>query len=117
VAAAVHFVGSSSARRCLVGRLAESALTDVEILITGPTGVGKEFYAQHAHRQGPRAKAACLPVNCGAVPDSLLENELFGHVGGAFTGAKPQSAGLVGAAEGERFSSTRLTRSRHRGSL
>jgi DNA-binding NtrC family response regulator len=100
VSAAVGLVGSSAVHRTLLERLAKFALTDAEILITGPTGVGKELYARYTHRQSPRAKAAFVAVNCGAIPDSLLENELFGHVGGAFTGARPQSEGLVAAAEG-----------------
>lgn len=97
---AVRLVGSSPVHRSLLERLARFAQTDAEILITGPTGVGKELYAQYTHRQSPRAQAPFVPVNCGAIPDSLLENELFGHVGGAFTGAKPQSEGVVAAAEG-----------------
>jgi len=100
VAAAVGLVGSSAVHRSLLERLAKFAQTDAEILITGPTGVGKEQYAQYTHRQSPRAKAAFVPINCGAVPDTLFENELFGHVGGAFTGARPNSEGLVAAAEG-----------------
>jgi two-component system, NtrC family, response regulator GlrR len=97
---AVGIVGCSAVHRGLLERLSKFATTDAEILITGPTGVGKELYARYAHRQSQRAKAAFVPVNCGAIPDSLLENELFGHVGGAFTGAQPQSEGLVAAAEG-----------------
>lgn len=100
MAAAVGLIGSSAVHRSLLERLTKFALTDAEILITGPTGVGKEQYAQYTHRQSPRAKAAFVPINCGAVPDTLLENELFGHVGGAFTGAQPNSQGLVAAAEG-----------------
>jgi two-component system, NtrC family, response regulator GlrR len=98
--AAATLIGSSAVHRSLLERLAKFASTDAEILITGPTGVGKEQYAQYTHRQSHRAKAEFVPVNCGAIPDSLLENELFGHVGGAFTGARPQSEGLVAAAEG-----------------
>jgi DNA-binding NtrC family response regulator len=97
---AVGIVGCSAVHRGLLERLSKFATTDAEILITGPTGVGKELYARYAHRQSQRAKAAFVPVNCGAIPDSLLENELFGHVGGAFTGAQPQSEGLVASAEG-----------------
>jgi len=81
-------------------RIAKTACTDAEILISGPSGVGKELYARHAHRCSGRAKAPFVPVNCGALPAELLENELFGHVSGAFTGARPQSEGLVSAAEG-----------------
>jgi DNA-binding NtrC family response regulator len=93
-------VGCSSVHQSILERLSRFAATDAEILITGPTGTGKELYAKYVHRQSPRAKAAFVPVNCGAIPDSLLENELFGHVGGAFTGAQPQSEGLVASAEG-----------------
>jgi len=96
----VALVGCSEAHRALLERLAKFAATDVEILITGPTGVGKELYARYVHQQSPRVKAPFVPVNCGAIPDTLLENELFGHVGGAFTGAQPQSEGVVAAAEG-----------------
>src|SRR5438045_515500 len=93
-------VGSSVMHQHLLERLAKFALRDAEILITGPTGVGKELYAKFVHQASPRVKYAFVPVNCGAIPDSLLENELFGHVGGAFTGAQPRSDGLVAAAEG-----------------
>jgi len=98
--AGVGLVGSSSVHRGILERLSRFACSDAEILITGPTGVGKELYARYAHRQSPRANSAFVPVNCGAIPDSLLENELFGHVGGAFTGAVPQSEGLAASAEG-----------------
>jgi DNA-binding NtrC family response regulator len=96
----IGLVGNSSTHRGILERLARFASTDAEILITGPTGVGKELYARFVHRQSPRSKNAFVPVNCGAIPDSLIENELFGHVGGAFTGAQPQSDGLAMAAEG-----------------
>jgi DNA-binding NtrC family response regulator len=96
----IGLVGTSSTHRGILERLGRFACTDAEILITGPTGVGKELYARFVHRQSPRSKSAFVPVNCGAIPDSLLENELFGHVGGAFTGAQPQSEGLAMAAEG-----------------
>ena len=98
--AGVGLVGRSSIHRGILERLAKFACSDAEILITGPTGVGKELYARYVHRQSPRAKFDFVPVNCGAIPDSLLENELFGHVGGAFTGALPQSQGLAMSAEG-----------------
>jgi DNA-binding NtrC family response regulator len=100
MATAPELVGQSAVHCSLLERLAKFAPTDAEILITGPTGVGKELYARYIHRQSPRARAAFVAVNCGAIPDLLLENELFGHVGGAFTGARPQSEGLVAAAEG-----------------
>lgn len=97
---APSFVGCSCAHRSLLERLAKFARTNAEILISGPTGSGKERYARYIHAQSPRALKEFVPINCGAVPDGLLENELFGHVGGAFTGARPQSEGMVAAAEG-----------------
>ena len=93
-------VGCSLAHRQLLAKLAKIANTDAEILITGPTGVGKELYARFVHRHSTRRNASFVPVNCGALPSDLIENEFFGHVGGAFTGARPQSEGLVAAAEG-----------------
>jgi DNA-binding NtrC family response regulator len=97
--ASVALVGCSAVHRDILDRLLKFAATDAEILISGPTGVGKELYARYVHRQSPRANAAFVPVNCGAIPDSLLENELFGHAGGAFTGAQTQTEGLATAAE------------------
>src|SRR5262245_14211930 len=94
------FIGDSAEHRQLLTTLARVAPTDVEVLISGPSGVGKELYANYLHAHSTRAAAAIVPVNCGALPADLLENELFGHVGGAFTGARPSSDGLVMAAEG-----------------
>jgi DNA-binding NtrC family response regulator len=65
----------------------------------GPSGVGKELYAQYAHEASGRVANRFVAVNCGALPHELFENELFGHVGGAFTGARQQSDGLVAEAE------------------
>lgn len=92
-------VGRSPAHRQLVEQLSRVALTDAEVLITGPTGTGKELYARLVHEQSKRAGHAFVPVNCGSLSHELLENELFGHVGGAFTGAKPKTTGLVQEAE------------------
>jgi two-component system, NtrC family, response regulator GlrR len=98
--AAVGMVGCSDVHQRLLAQLTKFAPTDAEILITGATGTGKELYAGFVHQQSLRSKAAFVPVNCGAIPDQLLENELFGHVGGAFTGAQPRTDGLVATAEG-----------------
>src|SRR5690242_2056168 len=98
--AALMLVGTSVVHTALVEKLQKVAPTDAEVLITGPTGVGKELYANYIHQHSARAKASLVAVNCGGLPVELLENELFGHVGGAFTGARPQSDGLVAAAEG-----------------
>jgi two-component system, NtrC family, response regulator GlrR len=93
-------IGASAAHRGLLETLSRVASSDVEVLISGPTGVGKELYARYVHTQSPRRAAEFVPVNCGSLSGELLENELFGHIGGAFTGAQAQRAGLAAAAEG-----------------
>ena len=94
------FAGESRAHKELVARIRRIASVNAEVLITGPTGVGKELYARAIHAASPRAERSFVPVNCGALPAELIENELFGHVAGAFTGARLRSDGLVAAAEG-----------------
>jgi sigma-54 dependent transcriptional regulator, flagellar regulatory protein len=79
------------------GRIAASEAT---VLITGETGVGKEVFARIIHERSPRAARTLVPVNCGAIPEALLESELFGHVRGAFTGATSSRRGRIAAAEG-----------------
>ncbi|MFY2562729.1 sigma 54-interacting transcriptional regulator [Corallococcus terminator] len=83
----------------LMELVAAAATNDAEVLIQGPSGVGKELYARLVHEQSARAPHPFIPVNCGALPPDLFENELFGHVGGAFTGAKTRNRGLVAEAE------------------
>jgi hypothetical protein len=73
---------------------------DISILITGETGVGKEVLARHIHAQSPRAASSFVSVNCGALAESLLESELFGHKAGSFTGAAHDKVGLFEEAEG-----------------
>jgi DNA-binding NtrC family response regulator len=78
-------------------RVAES---DTTLLILGETGVGKEWLARGIHAEGPRSAAAFLAVNCGAIPEGLLESELFGHVKGSFTGATSDRRGHFELAHG-----------------
>jgi len=88
------------ARRLLA---AEAALGDDEppaVLITGETGTGKEVLARALHYDGPRSPGPFIELNCGTIPQQLLESELFGHERGAFTDAKAKKIGLVEAAEG-----------------
>ncbi len=72
------------------------ARSDRPVLITGPTGSGKEMVAVRIHALGPRKDAAFIPVNCGAIPETLIESELFGHERGAFTGAVQTTDGYLG---------------------
>ncbi len=76
------------------------APTESTVLLTGETGTGKEVFARAIHDGSPRARKAFVPVNCGAIPETLLESELFGHVRGAFTGAISTRKGRVAVAEG-----------------
>jgi DNA-binding NtrC family response regulator len=95
------FVGSSAATaelRSMIRKLVEVPLT--AIVITGETGTGKGLAARILHYSGPRASGPMVEVNCAALPSDLLESELFGHEGGAFTGAKGRHRGLLEQANG-----------------
>ena len=93
-------IGSSRAIQ-QVYRLARMvAARDTSVLITGETGTGKELVAQALHQLSPRARQPFVVVNCAAIPESLLESELFGHVRGAFTGAMQSRLGRIHVAQG-----------------
>ncbi len=93
-------IGQSPAFRESVRLVARMATCDAPVLIEGETGTGKELAARAIHYQSSRRDGPFIPVNCGAIPDSLIESELFGHRKGAFTDAKDHQPGLVTLAEG-----------------
>ncbi len=93
-------VARSDAMRGTLERAQRFARTDSSVLITGESGAGKEVVARFIHAESARAAKPFLSLNCGAVPESLLESELFGHVKGAFTGAQTASVGVFEAANG-----------------
>jgi DNA-binding NtrC family response regulator len=83
-----------------VGLIEKIAACDATTLVQGETGTGKELAARAIHYLGARAEYPFIPVNCGAIPDTLIENELFGHRRGAFTDAREEQRGLVAQADG-----------------
>lgn len=93
-------IGSASNMRELYAKIHKVAPTHATVLINGETGTGKELVARALHRESPRADKPLICVNCAAIPDTLIEAELFGHEKGAFTGAASQREGLVAAADG-----------------
>lgn len=93
-------IGSSPRMRELYAMIHKIAPTDATVLINGETGTGKELVARALHFQSPRREKPFICVNCAAIPETLIEAELFGHEKGAFTGAASQREGLVSAADG-----------------
>lgn len=93
-------VAESPAMRAALDVVARVAAHRTTVLITGESGTGKEVIARAIHRASPRAGAAFVGVNCAAIPETLLESELFGHVRGAFTGATADRPGLFEQADG-----------------
>jgi len=93
-------IGSSPAMQELFGKIRKVAPTDSTVLIQGESGTGKELVARALHNLSRRARAPLISVNCAAIPETLIESELFGHEKGAFTGASASRTGLVEAADG-----------------
>lgn len=94
------FIGSSKKIRELVSIIEKVAVTDSSVLITGESGTGKEMVARYIHELSPRKNGAFVKVNCGALTETLLESEMFGHEKGAFTGAVRQKLGRFELADG-----------------
>jgi two-component system response regulator GlrR len=97
--ALAQFIGASALLGQTMSLIARIAQTDATALIYGETGTGKELAARAIHYLGHRKDFPFVAVNCGAIPDSLFENEVFGHQRGAFTDARAPHGGLVGTAE------------------
>ncbi len=94
------FLGESPPMKAVYSLIERVAARSVDILITGETGTGKELVARAVHRRSRRTAAPFVPIDCGAIPDTLLESELFGHERGAFTGADARRIGLIEVADG-----------------
>jgi len=94
------FLGESPPMRQVYSIIERVAVSSVDVLVTGETGTGKELVARAIHAGSRRSAGPFVPVDCGAIPDALLESELFGHERGAFTGADARRMGLVEFADG-----------------
>jgi DNA-binding NtrC family response regulator len=93
-------LGDSPAFRAVIGLARKVATTDASVFITGESGTGKEMVAQFIHQASRRKSRRLVALNCAALPETLLESEMFGHVKGAFTGATRDKAGLMEVASG-----------------
>ena len=94
-----QIIGSCPQMIDVYKRVDKVAGTDISVLVTGETGTGKELIAQEIHNRSTRSKGPLVTVNCGAIPENLIESELFGHVKGAFTGAVAAQVGKFQAAD------------------
>ncbi|QGJ72165.1 Acetoacetate metabolism regulatory protein atoC [Planctomycetales bacterium 10988] len=94
-----NLIGESDAIKKVYHLIQQISQTDVDVLINGETGTGKEMVARSLHRLGSRAEGPFIPVDCGAIPENLMESEFFGHERGAFTGADARSIGLMELAQ------------------
>ena len=95
-----RLLGNTEPMQKLRATISKLARSQAPVYVQGESGTGKELVARSIHAQGPRASAAFVPVNCGAIPAELMESEFFGHKKGAFTGATQDKIGLFQSAEG-----------------
>ena len=95
-----ELMGYSSQIRSIYGQMDQVARTDFTVVVYGESGSGKELVARGVHRKSPRASGPFVPVDCGSIPENLIESELFGHERGAFTGAYQRKAGSFERASG-----------------
>ena len=95
-----EFIGSCANFRSELDKAVQVSTFDVAVLILGESGTGKEMVARAIHNCSARARKPFVPINCGAVPKELVENELFGHERGAYTGAGGAQSGVIAEAEG-----------------
>lgn len=93
-------IGTSDAMTAVFDAIEKASTTSATVLISGESGTGKELVARAIHYNSARAASPFVPVNCGGIPEGLLESELFGHVKGAFTGASESRAGFFHSADG-----------------
>lgn len=94
------FLGTSPALEQLLGRISKAAVTDASMMLLGESGVGKEVFARHIHERSPRANKPFIAINMAAIPDNLIESELFGFEKGSFTDATESKTGQFELAEG-----------------
>jgi two-component system NtrC family response regulator len=95
-----QLIGNSTSMKTIFELIQKLANTDVSVLITGESGTGKELCARAIHYNSKRCVHNFVPINCGAIPENLIESELFGYVKGAFTGANTDKEGLIESADG-----------------
>ena len=95
-----ELIGKSEAMQEVYRKIEKVALADIPVLITGESGTGKELVARAIHRRSKRKNGRFIPVNCGAIPETLMESELFGHEKGAFTSAGERKKGLLEVSDG-----------------
>ncbi len=94
-----NIIGKSPAMRRIFAVIEKIAATDINVLVSGASGTGKELIARSIHAHSPRAERVFVPINCGALPEHLVESEIFGHERGAFTGAIRAKTGLLETAD------------------